>query len=210
MKNISRIDQENKNTFGWFVRIRRDGRQVSKFFSDGKHGGKEEALQKAISYRDSHLKEWESFAKNHDRPMHVGVRSNIGQNGISYTQKKKIRNGREYTEHVFSVCYSPEKGVNKNKTFYIPKAKTKREFNKLYEAKLQEAIKFRDRMMHKIYGLRYINFKLRRDRAEGEEKSKPEQGKRAKVPSGNVARAVENAGREAKEGAESTSVQAKT
>ncbi|MFW6346995.1 MAG: hypothetical protein ACOC2C_00120 [Cyclonatronaceae bacterium] len=174
MKNISRIDQHDKNTFGWFVRIRRDGRQVSKFFSDGKYGGRDEALLKAVAFRDAHLKEWENFAKNHDRPMHVGVRSNIGHNGISYTQKKKTRNGKQYIEHVFSVCYSPEKGVNKNKTFYIPKAKNKREFKKLYNEKLEEAIRFRDRMMHKIYGLRYINFKLRRDRAAAMEKQKPE------------------------------------
>jgi len=166
MKNISRIDQQEKNTFGWFVRIRRDGRQISKFFSDGKHGGKDEALVVAKSFRDDNLEEWQNFAKNHDRPMHVGTRSNIGYNGISYTQKKKQRGGREYTEHVFSVCYSPEKGVNKNKTFYIPKAKTKSEFKKNYDAKLKEAIQFRDEIMHKIYGLRYVNYKLRQKSEE--------------------------------------------
>jgi hypothetical protein len=165
MKNISRIDQKDKNTFGWFVRIRRDGRQISKFFSDGKNGGRDKALKAAIAFRDSHLLEWENFAKNHDRPMHTGTRSNIGQNGISYTRKRKKRNGKEYIEHVFSVCYSPEKGVNKNKTFYIPKARNKSEFKKNYDAKLKEAIEFRDQMMHRIYGLRYVNFKLRQQKA---------------------------------------------
>ncbi|MCH8569591.1 MAG: hypothetical protein LAT67_15060 [Balneolales bacterium] len=166
MKNISRIDQNEKNTFGWFVRIRRDGRQVSKFFSDGKFDGKDKALKAAIEFRDKHIQEWENYAKNHDRPMHVGTKSNIGHNGISYTQKRKKRNDKEYIEHVFSVCYSPVKGVNKNKTFYIPKAKTKAEFKKNYQAKLQEAIEFRDQMMHKIYGLRYVNFKLRQKKLE--------------------------------------------
>ncbi len=165
MKNISRIDQAEKNTFGWFVRIRRDGKQISKFFSDGKFGGREKALDSAVAFRDEHIEEWESFAKNHDRPMHVGTRSNIGHNGISYTQKKKKRNNKEYVEHVFSVCYSPEKGVNKNKTFYIPKAKTRKEFKKNYQEKLKEAIEFRDKMMHKIYGLRYVNFKLKQKKA---------------------------------------------
>lgn len=166
MKNISRIDQPSKNTFGWFVRIRRDGRQISKFFSDGKFGSKEEALKKAISFRDEHVAEWENFAKNHSRPMHVGTKSNIGHNGISYTQKKKKRNDKEYVEHVFSVCYSPEKGINKNKTFYIPKSKNKAEFKRNYQAKLKEAIEFRDEMMHKIYGLRYVNFKLRKKKVQ--------------------------------------------
>ncbi len=161
MKNISRIDQKDKNTFGWFVRIRRDGKQISKFFSDGKFGGKQKSLDAAVTFRDEHIREWESFAKNHDRPMHVGTRSNIGHNGISYTRKKKKRNGKEYVEHVFSVCYSPEKGVNKNKTFYIPKAHNRKEFKKNYQDKLKEAIEFRDQMMHKIYGLRYVNYKLK-------------------------------------------------
>jgi len=170
MKNISRIDQVDNNTFGWFVRIRRDGRHVSKFFSDSKWGGKEGALEKAIEFRDKNLKEWENFARNHDRPMHVRTKSNIGQNGISYSEKKKIKNGREYTEQVFSVCYTPEKGVNKNKTFYIAKAKTKKEFKKNYEAKLKEAIAFRDEMMKKIYGLRYINFKIKSEKEKKEQK----------------------------------------
>lgn len=180
MKNISRIDQPSKNTFGWFVRIRRDGRQISKFFSDGKYGGKDEALKKATDFRDEHIAEWENFAKNHNRPMHVGTRSNIGHNGISYTQKKKKRNGKEYIEHVFSVCYSPEKGVNRNKTFYIPKSKNKTEFKRNYQAKLKEAIDFRDEMMHKIYGLRYVNFKLRKKKAEETAETR-KSGKEAKV-----------------------------
>lgn len=164
MKNISRIDQPGKNTFGWFVRIRRDGRQISKFFSDSKYGGREESLEEAKKYRDSHLEEWKNFAKNHDRPMHVRTKSNIGHNGISYTQKKKTRGDKVYVEHVFSVCYTPEKGVNKNKTFYIPKSRTKAEFRKNYQKKLKEAIEFRDKVMHSIYGMRYVNYKLRRKR----------------------------------------------
>lgn len=168
MKNISRIDQKEKNTYGWFVRIRRDGKQISKFFSDGKYGGKDESLQKAIAHRDAILDEWNKFAKNADRPMHVGTRSKIGHNGISYTKKQKNKNGKMYVEHVFSVCYSPEKGVNKNKTFYIPKAANIAEFKQNYEAKLKEAIEFRDRMMHKIYGVRYINHKKRSNKDDKE------------------------------------------
>jgi len=50
--HISRIDQENKNQHGWYVRIRFRGRSFSKFFSDGKHGGQEEALVSARAWRD--------------------------------------------------------------------------------------------------------------------------------------------------------------
>lgn len=166
MQNISRIDQESKNTFGWFVRIRRDGNKVSKFFSDGKYGGKEESLNQARTFRDENLDQWKKFAKNHDRSMHLGKKSNIGYPGISYCIKTKVRNGEEYKEHVFQVSYSPEKGVHKNKSFYIPKAHNKREFNRNYKDKLQEAILFRDQQMLKIYGARYVNYKKKKEAEE--------------------------------------------
>ncbi len=166
MQNISRIDQPSKNTFGWFVRIRRDGNKVSKFFSDGKHGGRDAALKEAQEFRDSNLDQWQKFAKNHDRAMHLGKESNIGYPGISYCVKSKSRNGEEYQEHVFQVSYSPEKGVHKNKSFYIPKANTKRDFKRNYSEKLEEAIKFRDQQMLKIYGARYVNFKKKAEDME--------------------------------------------
>ncbi|MEX0686596.1 MAG: hypothetical protein WD267_13755 [Balneolales bacterium] len=163
-KNISRIDQPSKNTYGWFVRIRRDGNKVSKFFSDGKYGGREQAIEKAREFRNDNLEKWEKFAKNYDRSMHIGKKSNIGYPGISYCMKTKNRNGEEYKEHVFQVSFSPEKGLHKNKSFYIPKAKNKLEFRKNYDAKLKEAIRFRDLEMLKIFGARYVNYKRKRER----------------------------------------------
>jgi len=159
MKNISRIDQASKNTFGWFVRIRRDGKKISRFFSDGKYGGKDKALNSAREFRNSNLLEWQRFARNPDRAMHLGKQSNIGYPGISYCVKSKNRNGEVYQEHVFQVSYSPEKGVHKNKSFYIPKARTKRQFRKNYDERLKRAIAFRDEQMIRIYGVRYVNFK---------------------------------------------------
>lgn len=159
MKNISRIDQPSKNTYGWFVRIRRDGNRISRFFSDSKYGGRDQALESARSFRNTNLQEWSKFAKNHDRPMHLGKKSNIGYPGISYCIKIKNRNGDRYEEHVFQVSYSPEKGIHKNKSFYIPKARTKREFKKNYKERLEKAIRFRDEQMMKIYGVRYVNYK---------------------------------------------------
>lgn len=166
MHNISRIDQDSKNTYGWFVRIRRDGNKVSKFYSDGKYGGKEEALRKAQEFRDENLEQWKKFAKNPDRSMHLGKKSNIGYPGISYCIKSKTRNGEEFKEHVFQVSYSPEKGVHKNKSFYIPKATGKREFNRNYKEKLDEAVQFRDQQMLKIYGARYVNYKKKKEAEE--------------------------------------------
>lgn len=52
-KDVARIDQESKRTFGWYVRVRFKGKTYSKFFSDKKNGGKNSALLSAISWRNS-------------------------------------------------------------------------------------------------------------------------------------------------------------
>ena len=63
-KNVFRIDiepsEENPDrhpTHGWQVRIKRQKEQHTKYFSDKRHGGREEALEKAVAYRDELLEE---------------------------------------------------------------------------------------------------------------------------------------------------------
>lgn len=51
-KDIARIDQETKRTHGWYVRVRYFGKTHSKFFSDGKCGGRASSLLAAIAWRD--------------------------------------------------------------------------------------------------------------------------------------------------------------
>lgn len=54
-KNIARIDIDNRNTHGWQVRITRHRKRHTKFFSDSRYGGSDEALDAAIAYRDEQL-----------------------------------------------------------------------------------------------------------------------------------------------------------
>ena len=49
-KGISRIDQDEKRTHGWFVRIMRKGRVSTAFFADLSNGGKGKALAKARTH----------------------------------------------------------------------------------------------------------------------------------------------------------------
>ena len=63
-KNVFRIDieptDENPDrhpTHGWQVRIKRQKEQHTKYFSDKRFGGREEALEKAVEYRDELLEE---------------------------------------------------------------------------------------------------------------------------------------------------------
>ena len=58
MRHITRFDYGR--TRGWWVRIHRQPNPCSKLFSDGKHGGTEQALEAAKAWRDEMLK---------DRPM---------------------------------------------------------------------------------------------------------------------------------------------
>lgn len=51
-KDVARIDQEEKRTHGWYVRVRFKGKTYSKFFSDGKCGGRYSSLLAALAWRD--------------------------------------------------------------------------------------------------------------------------------------------------------------
>lgn len=51
-KDIARIDQEEKRTHGWYVRVRYFGKTHSKFFSDRKCGGRYSSLLSALAWRD--------------------------------------------------------------------------------------------------------------------------------------------------------------
>lgn len=52
-KDIARIDQVSKKTYGWYVRVRFNGKIYSKLFSDLMHGGRDTSLLAAIAWRDS-------------------------------------------------------------------------------------------------------------------------------------------------------------
>jgi len=52
-KDVARIDQEDKRTHGWYVRVRFQGTTHSKFFSDGKCGGRYSSLLAALAWRDA-------------------------------------------------------------------------------------------------------------------------------------------------------------
>lgn len=95
--HITRIDitpdEENpkrSSTHGWQVRVRRQGKRVTKFFADRKHGGRDEALEVAKVYRDELLEE----LPEPDDPVKrsAEARSRSGVAGLNLTLKD-IGNG---------------------------------------------------------------------------------------------------------------------
>lgn len=89
-KDISRIDQESKRTHGWYVRVRYFGTTHSKFFSDGKCGGKYSSLLAAIAWRD----EVESRIGKQRTDRHIVTVSNT-QTGVVGVRLNDVLNRYE-------------------------------------------------------------------------------------------------------------------
>ncbi len=51
-KSVNRIEQPDKGTQGWQVRVAYEGKLYTKFFNDRIWGGKDEALAAAIDHRN--------------------------------------------------------------------------------------------------------------------------------------------------------------
>jgi hypothetical protein len=126
-RGISRID--SKTTKGWLVRGYKNGNRYSKLFSDGKLGGKEEALEKArIFCNELHARLSAIPAKprcqkivSHDKRNQTGVL------GVS----RWCKNGKGDKQlGFFSVTWRPVKGKQKCTTFSISKYGEKTAFQK--------------------------------------------------------------------------------
>ena len=100
--HITRIDIEPSEkyprrhpTHGWQVRVRRDGKRLSKFFADARFEGKEGALEAAILYRDELLQE---LPPPDSRPRKAW--SNTGVVGLSVREKqeRKGASGKMYVQ----------------------------------------------------------------------------------------------------------------
>ena len=141
-KGISRID--SKDTHGWFVRVYNDSITYSKLFSDRKWGGREVALNKAISFRDDLIKE---IGKTYParRIVRKDKRNKSGVIGVCRTRKRN-RNGT-YSEY-FSVSWSPEYGTHKCRMFSINKYGEKEAF--------KLACDWRKQMEEKMHGHSWV------------------------------------------------------
>jgi hypothetical protein len=117
-KGISRID--SKTTKGWLVRGYKNGTRYSKLFSDGKLGGKENALGKAQVFRSELSARLSSIpAKprcqkivSHDKRNQTGV---LGISRLSKSGKDDKKLG------FYSVTWRPAKGKQKCTSFSIAK-----------------------------------------------------------------------------------------
>ena len=105
-KGISRIDCPERKTVGWYVRVRLNKVTKSKFISDSKYGGKEEALKAALECRNQLEKE---LGKPRTDFVIVGVnpRNNSGVVGVRRATKKYIgKDGQVHLNEVYEVSWN--------------------------------------------------------------------------------------------------------
>ncbi len=140
-KGLSRVDSES--THGWFVRGYKNKKTYSKFFSDGKYGGKEGALKMAREYRDALTEELGEIPTD-PRPRRIvssDSRNVTGVLGVTRLSKKTANGG---VSEFYSVTWRPEPGVQKCCSFSIRKYGEKEAF--------RLAVKLRKNQMAEILG----------------------------------------------------------
>ena len=84
-KDVARIDQESKRTHGWYVRVRFKGKTYSKFFSDGKCGGRYSSLLAALAWRDATEKKIGKIRT--DKHIVTVSNTSTGVVGVRYNDK---------------------------------------------------------------------------------------------------------------------------
>jgi len=137
---VIRIDSES--THGYQVRLPIDGKQVSKFFSDGVFGGKRASKKAAVDYRDKRCKTLK-IPMNNQRIIHRrDSRNSSGHVGVSVLW----RTVGEYQHKYYVASWTPKPGSpQKRKSFSATKYGDKKA--------LQMAINYRTKMEQEILGV---------------------------------------------------------
>lgn len=150
MKNITKVDDENFR--GYWVRIQRDHRRVSKRFRRRNFDSWEEAKQAAIEYRDNWLRDWKESARNAEEKIQY-KQSVTGELGVHLsTNDGNVSLG---------VSYKDEEGNQKLKSFWVGNPEAD-DYEQRYEEAMEKAKKFRDEVNMKRFGVRWINYKKRK------------------------------------------------
>ena len=111
---ISRIDLPLMKTHGWQVRLRRQGKLFSKFFSDSKNGGYESAFLLAKDYRNELIKKLPD-------PVRSGAEGKLTRrnvSGVVGVSRIVIKSGNRKYEF-WQATWSSGGGVRKRVKFSV-------------------------------------------------------------------------------------------
>ena len=109
MAGISRIDQTEKRTHGYFVRLARKGKIYPAFFGDKTHGGKRRALKAAQKHYQQLLRKHGRISRKEWAQM---VRRK-GASGIVGVRKVTV------TKTYWEAHWSPRPNVHRKKRFSV-------------------------------------------------------------------------------------------
>jgi hypothetical protein len=113
---ISRIDQPEKRTHGFFVRLQRKGKMFTGFFGDKSHGGRDQALEAAQVY-------YQGLRRKHKattRRDWLNIRRRRGASPYIGVQKVRVVRAN-YRGLYWCATWSPQPGVVKKRMFSIRK-----------------------------------------------------------------------------------------
>lgn len=113
---ISRIDQLDKRTHGYFVRLTRNGKVYNSFFADKRLGGKKQALEAAQKHYQALLREHGEMS----RKAWAQIPRRKSKSGIVGVRKASVeRDGRTIT--YWAATWSPRPHVSQRRMFSIRK-----------------------------------------------------------------------------------------
>jgi hypothetical protein len=137
-KHIARIDQKEKRTFGWYVRVHYNGKSMVKFFPDLKYEGKSKALAAAVDFRNE--AEYKLKKPRTDLPVVLNTKSNTGVTGVVKTVKRDYKNGLVFVRNVYEVTCTDIKGKVFRTCISIEKYGKKKAFEMACELRREKEI----------------------------------------------------------------------
>jgi AP2 domain len=120
MLNIRRVDHDASSTHCWRVTVQRRKRIFVRDFSDGRHGGRQAALQDAQLYRDKLVKAYPPLSK----ATYCAIRKKNNRSGISglmRVDKWQVHNGRRARRLYWEAQWPIGNGKARHQKFSITK-----------------------------------------------------------------------------------------
>lgn len=120
MRNLRRVDHAASSTHCWRVAVRRRNELIRRDFSDGLHGGREQAFQAALAYRNSIIETHPPFGKpEYCKILKKSNRS--GVSGLKRVDRLELSKGRRMRRLYWEVQWPIENGRSRHRKFSILK-----------------------------------------------------------------------------------------
>ena len=120
MRNLHRVDHAASSTHCWRVTIRRRNEVIRRDFSDGVYGGREQAFQAALLYRNTVAETHPPFGKlEYCKILKKSNRS--GVSGLTRVDRLELSKGRRMRRLYWEVQWPIGNGRSRHRKFSILK-----------------------------------------------------------------------------------------